>query len=842
MTVGGGTCAGCTISNLNGAAGSVRIDPPADTTGALTLNYTVTDSGNPGALTSVAATITLNISGPTVWFVDNTNGLDTNKGTLGSPFKTLGKAATVDAASDGVFLYSGTYADGIALNTSEKLVGQATTGTTYDAIFGTPPTGTVTRPNLAGGAVTLQSTVSLASSAFLRGLALSTSTADALTGTGGLTSVDVTQTSITTTTGTALSLNNVAGTVTLTDLDKNGAGTGISLTTVGAAVTVPFGATIAATTVAAVDIDGGIGAFSYAGTISNAAGRTVEVTNRSTGSPGLVSFSGSVASTGGTGVNLDNNDNGTITFSGGLVLSTGGNPAFSATNGATAINVTGSGSTLTTTTGTALDVENTTIGASNLVFQSITANGGTHGIVLSTTGATGHLSVTGTGSAGTGGSITGITGSDAVTAACASPASIPTGVGIYLNSTSAPSFAYMTFPGTFGNFGILGYSVAGFTLDHSTMTGSYGNNDAQDEDTVHFCGLTGSATISDSTISNGFESNLRVVNASGTLNRLNLTNDTFGLNGTSLGGDGVLLEADGGTFNATVEDTTFQGSRGSPFQAVPQAGASMDLVFGQPGHGNTMHNTHSNIVPFAQDLNVAAGGTLTFDINSNHFDSASAVQAQGGVFINAANSTAVASGYFRNNTIGISGTANSGSSGDDPALDVESNGGGDLTIKVDNNQIYQFGAHGAGFLLQAGANAGSPVTFNATITNNTISEPGTFAVSSAAQGFQLNSGTNSGESFTSCLSFTGNSIATAGTGAGGDGRFRQRFDTKVRMPGYVGNTDGSDAAVNTGVVAYIAGLNSTGSPTITFVSSTAGTPAGGFFNTPGGAACALPGF
>ena len=44
--------------------------------------------------------------------------------------------------------------------------------------------------------------------------------------------------------GTALDLNNVAGTVTLGDLDKNGAGAGINLVNVGAAVTVPTGATI----------------------------------------------------------------------------------------------------------------------------------------------------------------------------------------------------------------------------------------------------------------------------------------------------------------------------------------------------------------------------------------------------------------------------------------------------------------------------------------------------------------------------------------------------------------------------------------------------------------------
>src|SRR5205814_4026079 len=126
-------------------------------------------------------------------------------------------------------------------------------------------------------------------------------------------------------------LNGVAGTITLTDLDKNGAGTGISLTNVAANVTVPSGATLAGSTVAAVHIDQGTGAFSYAGTISNASGRTVEVSNRNTGSPGLVQFTGSVTATGGTGVNLDNNDNGVVTFTGGLALSTGTNAAYTAT-------------------------------------------------------------------------------------------------------------------------------------------------------------------------------------------------------------------------------------------------------------------------------------------------------------------------------------------------------------------------------------------------------------------------------------------------------------------------------------------------------------------------------
>jgi hypothetical protein len=249
-----------------------------------------------------------------------------------------------------------------------------------------------------------------------------------------------------------------------------------------------------------------------------------------------------------------------------------------------------------------------------------------------------------------------------------------------------------------------------------------------------------------------------------------------------------------------------------------------------------VHNTHGNIQPFASNLTVAAGGALTFDINSNHFDTAAAVQAQGGVFINAATSTAVASGYVRNNTIGTSGVVDSGSSGNAPALDIESNSGGDLTVVVDNNQMYQWGSNGAGLLLLTGATGGNPTLVNATVTNNTIAQPGTFAVANLAQGFQLNNGLNSGENHTTCLRFASNVVDQAGTGAGGDVRIRQRFDTKVQLPGYTGAPDGTTGSPS--VATYIQALNPTGPPTVTSASSTLG--GGGFVNTPGGAACAVP--
>src|SRR5947207_658986 len=82
------------------------------------------------------------------------------------------------------------------LSSGEKLIGQGTTGTTFDSVFGiTPPTGTVARPTLGSGTATLTGTLTLAGTTTLRGLALSTGTSNGLVGTGGLTGIDVAQTS-----------------------------------------------------------------------------------------------------------------------------------------------------------------------------------------------------------------------------------------------------------------------------------------------------------------------------------------------------------------------------------------------------------------------------------------------------------------------------------------------------------------------------------------------------------------------------------------------------------------------------------------------------------------------
>src|SRR5205814_644268 len=157
--------------------------------------------------------------------------------------------------------------------------------------------------------------------------------------------------------------------------------------------TVSGGAIVNAST-RGIDINSGTGNYTFANTITTtAAGRSAEVTNH-TG--GTIAFNGAITDN-GLGINLGTNTGGTINFSGGITANTGTNPAFSATGGGT-VNVNDAGpvvNTLTTTTGTALNVANTTIGSTGLKFQSISANGATNGIVINNTGTTAGLTVTG---------------------------------------------------------------------------------------------------------------------------------------------------------------------------------------------------------------------------------------------------------------------------------------------------------------------------------------------------------------------------------------------------------------------------------------------------------------
>jgi hypothetical protein len=188
-------------------------------------------------------------------------------------------------------------------------------------------------------------------------------------------------------------------------------------------------------------------------------------------------------------------------------------------------------------------------------------------------------------------------------------------------------------------------------------------------------------------------------------------------------------------------------------------------------------------------------------------------------------------GTVSGNQIGVAATANSGSR-QGSGLAVLLIGGGTHTASVTNNQIRQYNNHG--ILLQGGDNTqGGSGTLNATVTGNTISNPGTLATL-AGNGIHLNGGTLDVplDQHQFCAQIGGagalaNAITGSGVLGGTDFRLRQRQGTTVRLPGYAG-ANNNDAAVVTFVQS-----NNGGTPSGT-VTNTVGTGGGGYV---GGAAC-----
>jgi hypothetical protein len=593
--------------------------------------------------------------------------------------------------------------------------------------------------------------------------------------------------------GPAVDVSNATVTLPFQQINStNSASTGLALNSVVGAFAAGSGSSISNTSVAGFQVGSSNATISYAGTINTTTGK---------------------------GVDLTNNTGSTISFTGTLTLSSGSNTAFNASGGGT-VTATDTASTLTSTTGTALKVQSTTIGAGGLKFRSISANGGANGILLDTTGSSGGLTVLGSGSAGSGGTIRNMAGGDGAS----------TGNGIYLNNTQNVSLSWLQL-NDFQNFAIRGIGVVGFTLSNSVINGTNGNNASApfNEGSVSFSNLTGTASVSGTNISGGLADNFRVVNTTGTLNRITFSGVTLGANSTANGNDGLTLEAQStATLNATIQNSTFTSARGDLFQLNLLGTSTSDLVF----TGNTLSNNHPAIatggggVTISGGDNSGTGSTLTFNIANNTFRDSNGHA----ILIVKSTDPGSFSGTFTNNTIGVAGVANSGSQAGS-GIKVQNAGLGTVTAAITNNQIFQYNNFGIELLTGGGASPLSGV-LNTTITGNTISNPGTGGL--PMNGIQLNAGTVPGDTYTVCTKIGGagalaNSMTGSGLNGGTDFRLRQRQSTTVRLPGYGGaNND------NTAVVTFVQSNNGGASG---LASNTVGSGGGGFV---GGAACPLP--
>lgn len=627
----------------------------------------------------------------------------------------------------------------------------------------------------------------------------------------------------------------------------------------------------------AFDVNGGSSNITYAGSITYPSPSTdlvVEITGR-TG--GTVTFSGTINATSGTGINVASNTGGTINFSGSTkTLNTGANTAvtlssnsgatinftgggldidctsataFNATGGATAITVQGTGNTITSTTGTALNVASTTIGASGLTFQSISSSGGSAtGIILDNTGTVGGLTVTGDGTNtsvggnGTGGTISGKSGADASTT---------TGIGIYLNNTRNVVLRRMTINGTNQNFGIRGSSIVGLTIEYCTVGGTNGDNAGADEGSVILTELTGSAAMTNCNISGAVEHNVSVINTSGTLNRITVTGSTFGAMNTTTGSDGLLLETmNNAVINATITNNNFTFAIGDHCQLAVNSSSTCDVIF----TGNTVTNTGVTAVSGGGGIRFVGGSnagtsatgddinaSLTFDVSNNTMrDSRGTALA-----VNKLGGSGNFSGTISNNVIGVAGVDGSGSA-EGSCIFVLCDGptnASSYTASITGNTVRQYGNYGI-FMQTGGSGVVGSANMHLTVTGNTASNPSTFVF--AKNGIHLSGGASPGDTYFICLNMGGagalaNAINSTGTDGGTDFRVRQRQSTTVRLPGYTG-ANNDDAAVVTflqcrnGCSGGCPGSCTAGLPTGS-AANTVATAGGGFVN---GAACNTP--
>jgi len=618
------------------------------------------------------------------------------------------------------------------------------------------------------------------------------------------------------TNGPAVSAGAIELDLRLVDLDStNSTSQGVSLTNVTGTFSAESGSHVQNATGTDFLISGGTANVTYKGTITDDVGQLVSISG-ATG--GTKSFEGAITDGDdgdGSGISLSGNGGATIRFSGGLVLSTGGNAAFAATGGGTLAicdenpcNGAATGgliNKITTTTGTALNVANTNIGAQNLEFRSISAgtgaSGPANGIVVNDTGAAGGLKVKGTGGAGTGGTI-----------------QRTTGAGILLTSTAGVELSHMNVQNG-GDDGIRGATVNGISLTGLSVTS---NGNAVGESGIEITNLTGSGDMANCTVSGSGEHNVHIANTSGSLSAFNVTNGTFTTTNVTTGGDGFLLENNGsGSMTVSITGSTFTDNKADHFQAASQAGATGTMAV-------TFSNNVLTTTP-ANDPNVIGGGItvsptgsldLTFTIAGNNIQQAfdEAINLNLGT---ASTASASMIGTISNNIVGSPGDVDSGSESG-TGITVTSNGAGTTTVSVTGNQVYQY-ANPYGILINM--KEGSSGGLNATVTGNTVANPGSFAIN----GIRVDAGATAGDSGTLCAAVTGNTAAGSGPGADADIRLRQRFNTTIRLPGY-GGANSDTTAVN----SFVAGNNAG-----TDVSSVhnVGGGGGGFV---GGAACPTP--
>ncbi|MFL6332333.1 MAG: beta strand repeat-containing protein [Pyrinomonadaceae bacterium] len=218
--------AGTTTSTNNGnvtvnADGSFTYNPAPGFEGADTFTYTINGASAPNN----TATVTVNVAGM-IWFIDAAAA--GGDGRLTSPFNSISafNAFAADQPNDNIFLYSGNYTGGLALQSGQTLIGQGSTASLATVTGLTPPSYSDPFPATGGANPVIGGTtgITIATNNLIRGVTIANTGGTGIAGTmfGTLAVADTT---VNSTTADALSLDNGQLNATFQSISSSGSGT-----------------------------------------------------------------------------------------------------------------------------------------------------------------------------------------------------------------------------------------------------------------------------------------------------------------------------------------------------------------------------------------------------------------------------------------------------------------------------------------------------------------------------------------------------------------------------------------------------------------------------------------
>ena len=174
--------------------------------------------------------------------------------------------------------------------------------------------------------------------------------------------------------------------------------------------------------------------------------------------------------------------------------------------------------------------------------------------------------------------------------------------------------------------GIRGSSVTNFALRDSVVDNN-GDDAATDEAGLHFDEPRRQLGVHAHGRRDSPEDNARVVNSSGTLSQLNVTDSTFRDTDTvSPGNNGLLLQADGGSITADVLGDTFLRNRANGLQVITNGTGSMDVEVDDSATKQSTFDDNNIGVSIAHN----SSGTFSYAVRDLTIDGLNVAPGTGG--------------------------------------------------------------------------------------------------------------------------------------------------------------------------------------------------------------------